>query len=170
MYVGNRFLLQPRGPCTEKAQFGLCTNENHHEFFFDTEKRKCRSKARQLPPSCLAGQNRFKSFRDCRLACLDQVRTDPWALPFLSSLQPIHSSSSSSWQGRENIFPTRMLVKIHFYFHAVNVHMERTLGIFHNVSVLRLLLLQLQFSPQSICAVVRRHHNTYSGGGNVCFC
>ncbi|XP_050045314.2 uncharacterized protein [Dermacentor andersoni] len=64
---------KPHGPCTEKAQFGLCTNENHHEFFFDTEKRKCRSKARQLPPSCLAGQNRFKSFRDCRLACLDQV-------------------------------------------------------------------------------------------------
>ncbi|KAH7966659.1 hypothetical protein HPB49_018407 [Dermacentor silvarum] len=64
---------KPRGPCTEKAQFGLCTNENRHEFYFDTEKQQCRSKARQLPPSCLAGQNRFKSFRDCRLACLDQV-------------------------------------------------------------------------------------------------
>ncbi|KAL3197806.1 hypothetical protein MRX96_044708 [Rhipicephalus microplus] len=64
---------ESRGPCTEQAQFGVCTYENNHEFFFDIEKQECRSKARQLPPSCLAGQNRFKSFRDCRLACMDQV-------------------------------------------------------------------------------------------------
>lgn len=64
---------ESRGPCTEQAQFGACTYENRHEFFFDIEKQKCRSKARQLPPSCLAGENRFKSFRDCRLACMDQV-------------------------------------------------------------------------------------------------
>ncbi|KAH6940064.1 hypothetical protein HPB50_024612 [Hyalomma asiaticum] len=63
---------ESRGPCTEQAEFGACTRENRHEFFFDIEKQQCRSKARQLPPSCLAGRNRFKSFRDCRLACMDQ--------------------------------------------------------------------------------------------------
>ncbi|KAK8777264.1 hypothetical protein V5799_029393 [Amblyomma americanum] len=64
---------EPSGPCAAKAQFAACTPDSRHEFFFDAESQQCRSKTWELPPPCPAGVNRFKSFRECRLACMDQV-------------------------------------------------------------------------------------------------
>lgn len=59
--------------CVSAAQFTVCSGHNSEEFFFDAQKNKCRSKSLEQPPPCLAGRNRFKNFRECRLACLDQT-------------------------------------------------------------------------------------------------
>lgn len=75
--------------CASAARFTVCSWHNREEFFFDAEKNECRSKALVRPPPCLSGRNRFKNFRECRLACLDQTaesrcRTEPlfqWCTP-----------------------------------------------------------------------------------------
>lgn len=72
---------EPGNPCASKARFSACTPNSHHEFFYDAKSEQCRSKTRELPPPCPAGVNRFKSFRDCRLACMDQVPEDRCSVP-----------------------------------------------------------------------------------------
>lgn len=59
--------------CSDEVQFTMCSGNNRDEFFFDAERHECRSKFLERPPACLAGQNRFKSIHECKLACLDQA-------------------------------------------------------------------------------------------------